>query len=99
MSTAPEPINVSILDRDYVVGCDPGERAELVAAAALVDERLRALRATARTASLDRLAVLVALNLAHELRSRERELAAIERGVTTEIEALRESLAALQSRV
>ena len=98
MSAEPAPISLSILDREYVVGCGPDERADLLAAAALVDDRLRALRATARTASLDRLAVLVALNLAHELRSRERDLASIEGDIADEIEALRTSLAALPPR-
>jgi cell division protein ZapA len=98
MSHEQTPISLSILDREYVVGCAPSERADLVAAAALVDERLRALRATARTAGLDRLAVLVALNLAHELRLRDRDLAAIETGIGSEIEALRASLAAVPAR-
>lgn len=98
MSAEPAPISLSILDREYVVGCAPDERADLVAAATLVDERLRALRATARTAALDRLAVLVALNLAHELRARQRDLASIEDGIADEIDALRASLAALPPR-
>jgi cell division protein ZapA len=95
MSAEHTPISLNILDREYVVGCAPSERADLVAAATLVDERLRTLRATAKTASLDRLAVLVALNLAHELRARERDLAAIESGIAGEIEALKASLATL----
>jgi cell division protein ZapA len=98
MSNEQAPISLSILDREYVVGCAPSERADLVAAAALVDERLRSLRQATRTASLDRLAVLVALNLAHELRSREREIADIEGGLAGEISALRESLAAMPLR-
>lgn len=97
MSAEHAPISLNILDREYVVGCAPSERADLVAAASLVDERLRALRATARTAGLDRLAVLVALNLAHDLRARERDLAAIEGGIAGEIDALRASLATLSA--
>ena len=62
-----EPISVSILDREFLVACTPEERPGLVAAASLVDGKMRELRASARTASADRIAVMAALNLAHEL--------------------------------
>ena len=62
-----EPINVRILDREFTVGCEPSEREQLLAAAQLVDTRMREVRGSSRTAALDRVAVLTALNLAHEL--------------------------------
>lgn len=62
-----EPVNVRILDREYLVGCAPEERAELVAAAQLLDARMREIRGGNRMAGIDRIAVLAALNLAHEL--------------------------------
>lgn len=65
-AAAPQPVSVSILDREYLVACTPEERQGLVAAAALLDARMRELRNAARSASLDRIAVLAALNLAHE---------------------------------
>lgn len=98
MSEPQTPITVTILDREYVVGGTPSQRAGLVAAAAQVDERLRALRATARAASLDRLAVLVALNLAHELQGRESAVDSIESGVLAELAALRAALAGVAPR-
>lgn len=62
-----EPVAVSILDREYLVACPPEEREGLRAAASLLDGRLRDLRNAARNASAERVAVLAALNLAHEL--------------------------------
>lgn len=62
-----EPISVRILEREFTVGCEPSEREQLVAAAQLVDKRMREVRGGNRTAALDRVAVLTALNLAHEL--------------------------------
>ena len=62
-----EPVNVRILDREFTVGVEPGERDSLVAAATLLDSRMRELRGSNRRAALDRVAVLTALNLAHEL--------------------------------
>jgi len=62
-----EPVNVKILDREYTVGVEPGEREGLTAAAHLLDARMREVRGGNRMAAIDRVAVLAALNLAHEL--------------------------------
>lgn len=62
-----EPVNVKILDREFTVGVEPAERESLVAAAHLLDARMREVRGSNRMAALDRVAVLTALNLAHEL--------------------------------
>ena len=64
-------VTVSILDREYVVGCTEAERAGLIAAAAYLDGKMREIRNAARTASVDRIAVLAALNIAHELLSQQ----------------------------
>jgi cell division protein ZapA len=61
-----DTVSVSILDRDYLVACPPDEREALHAAARLLDSRLRDLRQHSRSATLERLAIMVALNLAHE---------------------------------
>jgi cell division protein ZapA len=62
-----EPVDVRILDREFTVGCEPGERDKLMAAATLLDARMREVRGNNRMAALDRVAVLTALNLAAEL--------------------------------
>jgi cell division protein ZapA len=62
-----EPVTIRILDREYTVGVSDAERASLTAAARMLDTRMRELRGTNKMVSPDRLAVLTALNLAHEL--------------------------------
>ncbi len=62
-----EPVNVKILDREFTVGVEPAERESLQSAAHLLDARMREIRGGNRMAALDRVAVLAALNLAHEL--------------------------------
>jgi cell division protein ZapA len=66
MSTA-EPVSVSILDREFLIACTPEERPGLIAAASYLDGKLREVRSAARAPGLDRIAVLAALNIAHEL--------------------------------
>jgi cell division protein ZapA len=77
-----EPISVHILDREYTIGVEPGERSSLMAAAKLLDGKMREVRGSNKMAAVDRVAVLAALNMAHELQqlrddnsARERELA------------------------
>ena len=62
-----EPVEVRILERGFTVGCEPSEKDSLMAAAAFLDARMREVRGNNRTAALDRVAVLTALNLAAEL--------------------------------
>ena len=82
MSSNAEPVSVRILDREYTVGVTGDERDGLVAAARLLDARMREIRGSNRMVALDRVAVLAALNLAHEVQQlrdenerRDRELA------------------------
>mgnify|MGYP006197776401 CR=1 FL=1 len=65
--SATEAVSVRVLDREYTVGVEPSERDSLVAAAQLLDARMREVRGSNRMAAIDRVAVLTALNLAHEL--------------------------------
>ena len=70
-----EPVSVRILDREYTVGVEPAERDSLTAAARMLDTRMREIRGSNRMAAVDRVAVLAALNLAHELQLMRDELA------------------------
>ena len=59
-------VTVRILDRDYQVSCVPDEVDGLVRAARSLNERLAEIRQAGRVAGLDRIAVMAALNYAHE---------------------------------
>ena len=65
-----EPVTIRILDREYTVGVSDDERDSLTAAARMLDARMRELRGGNKMVAPDRLAVLTALNLAHELQQR-----------------------------
>ena len=61
-----EPVEVRLLDKSYLVACAEHEREGLMRAARMLDERLRQMKARDKSASLERVAVLAALNFAHE---------------------------------
>ncbi len=90
MST--EAVTIHILDRDYQVACQPEERNGLMAAATMLDRKMKEVRNSARTASLDRIAVLAALNLAHELHNTKTQSTREEEQINTQIENLKRKL-------
>jgi cell division protein ZapA len=90
-----EAVSVRVLDREYTVGVGSGEVEGLMAAARLLDTRMREARGANRMAAVDRVAVLAALNLAHELEQlrasserRERELARVLSVLQVKLDAL-----------
>ena len=67
MSGASDPVAVSILGKEYRISCEPGAEQELIGAARFLDARMREARGSGKVIGTDRIAVMVALNLAHEL--------------------------------
>ena len=90
-----EPIAVSILDREFLVACTPEERPGLIAAAAMVDGRMREIRNNARSASADRIAVMAALNIAHELLQLRQVSTQADSAIGGELDALKHRLDAM----
>lgn len=87
-----EPVSIQVLDREFLVACEPQEREGLLAAARYLDGKMREMRNNARTVPFDRIAVLAALNLSHELlEARQRE--------SSEAAQLAEKLQALNTKL
>jgi len=64
-------LDVSLLGRDYKAACKEDEQAELKDAVAFLERRMREIREGSKTSSVERIAVMAALNLAHDFQ-RER---------------------------
>lgn len=60
-------VDVRILDREFRVACPPDERTELLDAVAYLDQKMREIRETGKVASIERIAIMAALNITHEL--------------------------------
>lgn len=95
MSGGSTPVSVRVLDREYTVGVGEDERDSLMSAARALDARMREIRGGNKMVALDRLAVLAALNLAHDLEQlraanerRERELCGLLAQLSARLEAL-----------
>jgi cell division protein ZapA len=64
-----EQLTVKILDRDYRLSCEPGERDRLLETVAYVDGEMQTIRNQGKVAGADRIAVFAALNIASTLLS------------------------------
>lgn len=60
-------LDVTILDREFRVACPDEERAELLDAVAYLDKNMREIRDAGKITSIERIAIMAALNIAHEL--------------------------------
>ena len=64
-----EQIDVKILGRDYKLAVNPDEKGKLLDAVKMVDDKMRSIREAGKLTGVDRIAVMAALQLAHELLS------------------------------
>ena len=62
-----QTLEVKILDRELRVACPEDELAELRDAVAYLDRKMRELRDGGKVISVERIAIMAALNIAHEL--------------------------------
>ncbi len=90
-----EAVNIRILDREYTIGVVPEERDGLIAAARMLDAKMREVRGNNRMAAVDRIAVLAALNLAHELQQLRQEQEARDHEISHVMRELHNKLDAL----
>ena len=67
MNDTLKPLSVRILDKEYRVACGEGEEDALLASARFLDKRMRDVRTSGKVVGADKIAVIVALNLAHDL--------------------------------
>ena len=61
------PVVVNILGKEYQVACPEEEKSALIASAEMLHDSMEQIRGTGKVVGLDRIAVMAALNIAHEL--------------------------------
>lgn len=66
MTTA-RSVTVKLLDKEYTISCPDGAEAELLASADYLNDKMRDIRSTGKIVGLERIAVMAALNMSHEL--------------------------------
>jgi len=69
MAEAAKTVEVQLLGRTYRVACEENEREALMQAVAYLDGKMSEIRRAGKVMGAERIAVMAALNVAHELLS------------------------------
>ena len=69
MAASAKSIEINLLGRSYKIACEEGERDALLAAVAYLDGKMGEIKKAGKVSGTDRIAVMAALNIAHEFLS------------------------------
>lgn len=92
MSSDSVSVTVHILDKDYLVSCTEQEKADLEAAANYLDEKMREIRKTGKVVGADRISVMAALNISHELLQSKNRRDDQSKSMTSRIKGLQDKI-------
>jgi len=91
MNQKSKTLDVTIMGRTYKVACSDEERNALLSAVAYLDRKMSEIKSAGRVASAERIAVMAALNITHELLSSRNNASGFD------IEGLRRRMAAMEA--
>ena len=91
-------VSVRIMEKEYVIACPYEERSALLDSAEFLNARMKEIRESGKVVGLDRIAVMAALNLAHELLKLRGRGDAVDTDVSQKIRQLRERVESALSR-
>ena len=91
MNQKSKTLDVNIMGRTYKVACSDEERNALLSAVAYLDRKMIEIKSAGRVASAERIAVMAALNITHELLSSRNNASGFD------IEGLRRRMAAMEA--
>ena len=92
MSSSERPITLNILDKEYRIACPQGEEESLQASAHLLNSRIQDIRDAGKAIGADRVAVMAALNLAHEYLDQKNDYDRTSKSVTTRVRHLKDRI-------
>jgi cell division protein ZapA len=87
-----KPMRIHIMDKEYLVACPDNEREALFASAELLTEKMKEIRDTGKVVGADRIAVMAALNMAHELLEQKYNREEYQLTVSNRIRALQDKI-------
>lgn len=62
-------VDVNIMGREFTVSCSEEERASLISAVNYLDKKMKDIQASGKIVGVERIAIMAALNITHELLS------------------------------
>jgi cell division protein ZapA len=92
MAELAKTVEINLLGRTYRVACEDGERDALMQAVSYLDAKMNEIRRAGKVMGAERIAVMAALNVAHELLS-------VRLGSGFDLGQAKERISALESKI
>ena len=93
------PVTIKILEKEYKISCPQGEHESLLVSAKSVNDNMVKVREGGKALSADRVAVMAAINIAHDL-VKINEQPIIDNNLTNRIDNMQKSIdSALKSAI
>ncbi|WP_297527694.1 cell division protein ZapA [Thiohalobacter sp.] len=92
MSSKPRGVTIRILEKEYQVACEDDERDALLASAELLNSRMREIRDSSKAVGMDRICVIAALNMAHELLQHQNRKNDYQQTISARIRSIQEKI-------
>ena len=92
MKNKAQPTVVKILDKEYRIACEPDEVEGLKSSAQYLNDQMRLIRDKGSVIGSDRIAVMAALNITHELLHKTTDSETLSDIVSKRIKSLREKV-------
>ncbi len=88
MSKSSSPVSLTIMGKEYKIACEDEARDTLIRSASELDEQMRKMRDSGKVAGPDRIAVMAALNLAHELQQMRNQNAMLNQSLSESLTSM-----------
>lgn len=89
------PVTVTILGKEYKIACTEDGRDDLLSSAKKLDNEMREIRDSGKVSSTDRIAIVAALNLAHEFTQSTSQNQSLNHGISEQLSHLRKKIEAV----
>ncbi len=84
------PVTIKILDKEFRVSCRAEEQDSLLESARYLNQKMKEVRDTGKVIGMDRIAIMAALNIAHDLLHCQARLHEHEQVTTPQLRAVQE---------
>lgn len=92
MSDTPITVNAKILSKEYTIACPAEEREALESSIRHVNDQMQEIRGGGKVIGAERIAVMAAINIAHEMLKSQNQVQNIDVDVITRLDELQSEI-------
>ena len=94
MNEKTAPVSLSIFGKEYKIACNEEEQSDLITSARQLDQQMCEIRDSGKVIGSERIAVMAALNISHELNQLQKQNTPLGKGISDHLAQLRKKIEA-----